>query len=239
MHRVEVLIHPNLPDARGESLVKDISDLGIGSVTGASVSDIYYIEAALSQKELEDIAARALSDELTQTYRIGLGEYTGGGNGSHSFEVAYNPGVTDPLEASVLKSVSDLGINAVKAVITATRYQLFGNPTGVELGEICSRLLVNPTVQHIVTDRIVEPAANPVYEFELKTVELLDAGEKDLAEIGADLGFSAREIWQIRDYYKILAAILPTPSLKRWPRHGASTAGTRPSRPISISTATA
>ena len=45
MHRVEVYLKEQLPDARGQGLVRDIHDLGITTVSDVRVLDIYWLDA--------------------------------------------------------------------------------------------------------------------------------------------------------------------------------------------------
>ena len=204
MQRVEVSLKPHLPDARGQGLVKDICDLGITSVTQARIYDIYYFEGQISRDELENMCRHVLTDSIIQNYQIGPGYYDPVSDNIFSYEVTYNAGVTDPVEESILKSISDLGITSVVSVKTATRYELAGNPSRAELDTICARLLVNPIVQHIVTGPITERPKAPKYRFELKTVEILDSGEAELNNIAREMGFSEAEIKAIRDYFRQL-----------------------------------
>ena len=53
MHRIEVRLKEHLPDARGMALARDIHDLGINSVASARVVDIYWLDAHLTDKQLE------------------------------------------------------------------------------------------------------------------------------------------------------------------------------------------
>ena len=69
--------------------------------------------------------------------------------------MAYNPGVMDPVEESVLKGIRDLGIDAVTAVRTASKYLLWGDIPDETLSYISDKLLVNSVVQHVVTDEEV------------------------------------------------------------------------------------
>ncbi len=204
MQRVEVSLLPHMPDARGRSLERDIYDLGISSVNRVRVLDVYYFDGNVTAEEVETLCREALTDTLTQAYRIGPGSYDTIDGDSFSYEVAYNAGVEDPVEDSILKTIADLGITSINTVKTAIRYELYGNPTQAELKTICSRLLVNPTVQHIVTGELSEPPKAPEYEFELKTVEVLGSSDEMLKHIASELGFSQDEIKTIQDYYASL-----------------------------------
>ncbi|MDD5402625.1 MAG: phosphoribosylformylglycinamidine synthase subunit PurL, partial [Dehalococcoidales bacterium] len=204
MQRVEVSIKPSLPDARGQGLVKDISDLGITSVADARIHDIYYIRGNVSSRDMETICFHALTDPLIHDYHIGAGDYSQATGGCHTYEVTYNPGVTDPIEESISKSICDLGITSATGIKTATRYELFGNPSEAELQMICARLLVNPIVQHIVTGQLADSFKVPEYNFELKTIDILNANQLQLSAIAGELGFSSAEIEAITGYFRKL-----------------------------------
>src|SRR3990170_4174614 len=108
MQRIEVSLKSRQPDARGQGMVKDINDLGITTVSAARVVDIYWLDADLPADKLEAIGQRILADPVTQEYR----SFTGAANmveeasgQSHTIEVAYNAGVADPVEETVMKAV--------------------------------------------------------------------------------------------------------------------------------------
>jgi phosphoribosylformylglycinamidine synthase len=201
MHRVEVSRKPHLQDTRSRGLIKDIADLGIRSITGAGITDINYFDGSPSPDELEVVCSQALTDRLIQDYRLGPGVYNRCLPDEHSFEVTYKAGVTDPVEESILKSIRDLGITSIRGVKTATRYLLYGNADDCELKLICSRLLVNPTVQQIVSQQIKEKPSPPEYIFKLVTVDILGADRQQLQEINRQLGFSQSEIGAIQQYF--------------------------------------
>jgi len=180
MHRIEVCLKEHLPDARGLGLVRDIHDLGITSVTNARVVDIYWLDADLPSGTLELICRRLLADPVTQEYWYGQQprpESEADAN-YHSIEVAYNAGVTDPVEGTVTKALRDLGIGEVRAVKTARRYLIEGELDRLKLTTICDKLLVNPIIQHVVTEEPVAFPETPRYEFTRKELEIREAGEQ-------------------------------------------------------------
>ena len=126
MYRVEVCLKSQLPDARGLGLVKDIQDLGITSVASVRVIDIYWLDAEATPDEMDSICHQLLADPITQEYRFSrLSADTTpthspkASEPAHVVEVAYNPGVTDPVEETVMKAINDLGISGIRAVKTA------------------------------------------------------------------------------------------------------------------------
>ena len=199
MHRIEVFLKEQMPDARGLGLVRDIHDLGISSVSGVRVVDIYWLDADLTADTLELICRRLLADPVTQEYQYDKPHRYSqdkSADNCHSIEVAYNAGVTDPVEATVTKALDDLGISEVRAIKTARRYLIQGELDGPQLATICDKLLVNPIIQHVVTEEPVAFPETPQYEFSLK--------ELDIGEAGEQFSFSEDETRAITVYFRKL-----------------------------------
>ena len=201
MHRIEVRLKNHLPDARGQGLVKDIHDLGITTVTGARVADIYWLDASLSPEDLDLVCRQALTDPITEKFSTVSHEKPAQAAGAltHTVEVAYRPGVTDPVEASVLKAISDLSVPGVKQVKTSKLYIIEGKLSKKQLDTISLRLLVNPIIQHVVKGEHIVFPENPQYEFRLEVVDIL-SGNK--AELARKYGFTIEEFEAIGNYYK-------------------------------------
>ncbi len=201
MHRIEVRLKSHLPDARGQGLVKDIQDLGIATVSDARVVDIYWLDAELDAATLDSIGRNLLADPVTQIYRYRQGSPAEPVDESryHTVEVAYNAGVTDPVEDSVLKAIRDLKVAGVRAVKTTKRYLIAGQLTDEQLEIICSRLLVNPIIQHVVEREQLSFPENPKYHFKLEAVDILKGEQTALPK---QFGFTAEEFQSIVDYYQ-------------------------------------
>ncbi|MFH1925782.1 MAG: phosphoribosylformylglycinamidine synthase subunit PurL, partial [Chloroflexota bacterium] len=201
MHRIEVRLKSHLPDARGQGLVKDIHDLGISTVSGVRVVDIYWFDAELSPATLDLLGRSLLSDPVTQVYNHRQGSSVEQIDESryHAVEVAYNAGVTDPVEDSVLKAIRDLEVGGIRAVKTSKRYLIEGQLTGEQLGIICSRLLVNPIIQHVVEREQPSFPENPKYHYKLEVVDILTS---ERAALQKQFGFTAEEFQSIVDYHQ-------------------------------------
>ena len=202
MHRIEVRLKPHIPDARCLGLVKDIADLSITSVASASVSDVYYLDARLPTTSVERICRELLADPVTQDYAHDATSSAAPEKGVHDIEVAYNAGVTDPVEESVMKAIRDLGITSVRAVKTAKRYIIRGPVTARQMEEISAKLLVNPIIQHTIPSGRYTFTENPRYHFKLVEVGLLKASKAKLSKLGQQFGFNRLEFSAIRDYYE-------------------------------------
>jgi phosphoribosylformylglycinamidine (FGAM) synthase PurS component len=233
LFRVEVSVKPDLPDPRGEALKADIRDLGIGGVQQVRVSDVYLLEGKLTSKELELICSQLLADPIVEAYTTGESPLIAPQE-ARAVEVAYNPGVMDPVEESVSKGIRDLGVKNLKSVKTAKRYYLWGKLSNGDIELISNKLLVNSVIQHVVTDSESVSLPSAEYEFNRVEVELLSLDDAGLTKLGREkLELNLNEMKQIQGYFKKLGRNPPTSSWKRFRRPGQSTASTRPSTPAS------
>jgi phosphoribosylformylglycinamidine synthase II len=204
LFRVEVSVKPGFPDPRGEALQKDIRDLGIVTADRVRVSDIYLLEGTLSHKEVALICLELLADPIAEEYSIGEAPLVAPED-AHAVEVAYNPGVMDPVEESVSKGILDLGITTVESVKTAKRYYLWGELSPGDIDFISSKLLVNSVIQHVVTgrERVSLPSAE--YRFSLAEVDLLALDDDGLARLGREkLELNLDELKHIQSYFSKL-----------------------------------
>src|ERR1035437_5288672 len=203
MYRIEVNLKKGLPDARGAGLVKDIHDLGIPTATGVRVVDIYWFEGILSQSDLYLTGSRLLSDPITQQFKTFSGQSDAGAPpaAGRQVEVAFNAGVTDPVEDTIANAVRDLGITGAAAVRTARRYIIDGRVSDDQLDIICSRLLVNPIIQHVVSGEHFSFPQNPQYRFHLNEVALPQKEDARTSGIRKQFGFSSNEFQAIMKHF--------------------------------------
>ena len=205
--KIEVKDKPGIFDAVGTGVAKDILDLGIGSVKKVNFVQVYNIEGRIPRKGLEKICLELLADKVSQDYRILEKEERISRGQEFIVEVAYNPGVMDPVEQSALKGIRDLAIAGVNSVKTAKKYILQGKLTSAQLKTIAEKLLYNKLIQHIVKSPFAGrqlPEAG--YKFNLIILDLLQASDKRLIEISrkGQLFLNVAEMRQIRDYFNRL-----------------------------------
>jgi phosphoribosylformylglycinamidine synthase subunit PurSL len=202
VYRIEVSVKEGFADPRSEGLQKDILDLGIKTVERVKVSNIYLLEGNLNEKELLAISLELLTDPIVEEYSSPEQPAPAG---AHLIEVAYNPGVMDPVEDSVKRGIRDLGINTITVVRTAKKYLLWGKLSDAILQSISEKLLVNSIVQHIVSKKeaVALPAAS--YKFHLAHFDLANMDDNALMELSKGrFWLNLEEMKIIQDYFKKL-----------------------------------
>ncbi|MDP2905232.1 MAG: phosphoribosylformylglycinamidine synthase subunit PurL [Candidatus Omnitrophota bacterium] len=224
-YKIEIKDKPGIFDAAGHSVERDVLDLGIDTVKEVRFAQIYTLSGTLNFQQAQHIADDLLVDNIAQGYSIETPEGADStlepavlGPEQSVIEVAYNPGVMDPSEQSILKGIADLGIDAVESVRAAKKYLITGKLTPAQLKTISEKLLYNKLIQHIVDltddERPLDFARGKRttndqcagYQFHLVTVDLLSASDKQLHKISSDgqLFLNLAEMRQIKNHFKKL-----------------------------------
>ncbi len=206
-YQIEVRERSGIFDAVAEGVKKDIVDLGIAAVRAVSFVQVYWLEGELDVALAKRIAGELLADPISQEYAVFCGGATPAvPRASFVVEVAYNPGVMDPVEESALKGIRDLGISAVRRVRTAKKYILGGDLSGQQLQTISEKLLYNKLIQHIIAPgKADQPAPESLgYRLRLRTVPLLRAPVRSLRQISrsGQLFLNDAEMRRIQDYFR-------------------------------------
>ena len=115
----------------------------------------------------------------------------------------------DPVEASILKAAQDMGLTGLESVSTATRYRVYGNASADDVQRAARAILVNDTVQHVVSgEEEFHAATHGAGEafHEPVVVELIDANTDRLMEISRKGGLSlnAEEMRRIQNHFRNL-----------------------------------
>jgi len=203
--KIEIHNKKGVFDPFGHGLKKDIEDLGITGVKKVLTSQVFIISGDLSIKDVHRICQELLVDPITQEYKI-LENYTltKVHDSYRIVEVAYNPGVMDPVEESARKAIKDLGVAGIKSVRTRKKYFIEGTLTDRQFKIICDRLLYNRVIQHIVIDHPQTDISVKDYRFKLITVDIINATNDRLMRISksGQLFLNLREMQEIKRYFR-------------------------------------
>ena len=208
--RIEVGVRPGLHDAVGEALLADCHDLGFSRVRAVAASRVYTL-AGLPSEASEPLAQDLLYDPVVEHYAIGAPLETLP-DADGTVEIAYHPGVTDPVVDSIEKAVQDLGFPRPEGVWTSRRYAFAGELSQSELGTIVEKLLANRVIERVVRDgpamatQLEGPAAPLEAPFVLRHVPLTDADDTALQSISHDghLALTLEEMRAIRAHFGTL-----------------------------------
>jgi phosphoribosylformylglycinamidine synthase subunit PurSL len=202
VYRIEVWVKEGFADPRSEGLQKDILDLGIKTVKRVRFITVYLLEGTLKDYELQSVCRELLTDPIVEEYSI---TETPAPPGARLVEVAYNPGVMDPVEESVKKGIRDLGIDTVTAVRTIKKHFLWGDVTEETIKSIADKLLVNSVVQHLVTHKETAALRSALYTFKLQIIDIAAMNDKELMDLSKNrFWLTLQEMKIIQDYFKKL-----------------------------------
>lgn len=173
--------------------------LGLNEAAEVKTVRVYRLQG-VDTEEARFLAGHLLADSITEAYEVDQGSDLTDPN---RVEVAYKPGVMDPVAASIKKAAEDLGVKP-EAVSSSTEYSFSGLAPS-EVREVVSRLLVNRTVQHVVFESpqslTFEGSVGPV-EF----IPIAGAAPDQLAVIAKkhDLTFDEAKWKAVKDHFKKL-----------------------------------
>jgi phosphoribosylformylglycinamidine synthase II len=202
LYRIEVSVKEGFADPRSEGLQKDIFDLGIKTVDRVRVNSVYLLEGKLTEEEYLAICRELLTDPIVEDFSRDDAPCP---EGARLVEVAYNPGVMDPVEESVKKGIRDLGITTVTAVRTAKKYLLWGRFSAETLKSICDKLLVNGVVQHIVARKEAVALPSADYRFRRENINIADMDDQALMDLSKGrFWLNLEEMKIIQDYFRRL-----------------------------------
>lgn len=159
--RIEVRPKSDSADPAGAEVLRLArGTLGLRGLAAVRTSSLYEFTGDLSLPHAERIARELLADPITQEFAVAStrsrsgprpanGRGNPGGPLLKRIEVWLMPEVTDPVAASVLKGIRDLGLAdrpAALEVRCGTGYQLEGRVSPADLNRLATQLLFNPLV---------------------------------------------------------------------------------------------
>ncbi|MEW6026161.1 MAG: phosphoribosylformylglycinamidine synthase subunit PurL [Planctomycetota bacterium] len=212
LFQIEVALKPNIPDPVGAGVKHDILDFlpagrhgGVKPVSDVRFASLYVIEGQLSPNEIDTIASYVLSDQTVQQFAVNkpLELFK---NSPHAVVTVFlKPGVMDPVEASALKAVSDLGFR-IDSVHTGRKYYLKGSIKEADIKRLSARIFANPVIENFFIGHkvLTEIPSAPPYTFKLSTVPILDADSETLMCISKErcLSLNPDEMKTIVDYFR-------------------------------------
>src|SRR5215208_4923311 len=120
----KILIQNKSNDPRNGGYLKDAHALGYPHLKSIQVHDLFFTEGQLSQQDLQQLALKLLSDPAIQfaTWKQLPSTLSKPEESFVSLEVAFRPGVTDPVAEQLVRAAHELGLDGVQRASTAQRF---------------------------------------------------------------------------------------------------------------------
>src|SRR4030043_864236 len=185
-------------DPKGRERLAEIKrTLKIKSLRNIRTAKVYRLEG-ISLKDVYKITDKILFEPINQKVTQNKSIFK---IADFLIEVAYKPGVMNPEIASLVKSARDIGINLPFAD-SSWEYAFFGKLKKGDLKKITSRLLVNNTVEQVITrsPKTLKIKGTPgkVQKIPIRTLD-----DKDLMELSKDkLFLNLEEMKIIQTYFQ-------------------------------------
>jgi phosphoribosylformylglycinamidine synthase len=158
------VIKPNTAnDPRSSGYLTDAHSLGIQQIQEIQCQDLYFLRGQIDSEQVILLADQLLHDPVTQTVETTLLKNPTNPNqkiqkpllSQQIIEVAYRPGVTDPVAEQIQRAARILGIPHINAASTGLRFVIKGqNLSESVLQELAKRLLANPIIQYFTLGEI-------------------------------------------------------------------------------------
>ncbi|HEX2050346.1 MAG TPA: phosphoribosylformylglycinamidine synthase subunit PurL [Actinomycetota bacterium] len=173
--------------------------LGRDGLEAVRAVKVYRLEG-VTEAEAEGFARDVLAEPLEQRYALNRPLVD---DARHRVEVAYRPGVTNPESASLLKAARHVGLDGMVAADSSWEYHFYGRVDDARARAIVGRLLVNDTVEHVVT----RPPSTLLLrgdERAAETVALRGLDDDALDELSRTrmLYLSRAEMRALRDFFR-------------------------------------
>ena len=201
---IEVARIESVDDPAGKAVVEQAEELGIAGLSSARTAAVYVIDGLSSESEAETVASQLLTDPVTESFAVErtlLAE----GPGQRVVQILRKPGVMDPVEASVLKGIEDLGLSAER-VRTARKYLFEGDVSREDLQLLATKALANEVIEDVLhgDEAIRMFAAGQGRAFELVTVPITSADDEALLKISREgvLPQNLAEMKTIQAHYR-------------------------------------
>ncbi|MFA5292639.1 MAG: phosphoribosylformylglycinamidine synthase subunit PurL [Phycisphaerae bacterium] len=202
--RFEVFSRADSADVGGRNVLGDIWELGIETVLDVQSARVFLIEGDFDDEFAKRIGGELLADTVCEDFYIGKSSAPAGLARATIIEIHLKSGVTDPVAESVMTAIDDMGKKCL-TVRTARKYVLFGEINDKQLKKIVRRLS-NDCIEVVVIGAEAEPPSPHLapYQFNLKTISLLNLDEQQLVELSKkmDLFLNAVEMKTIQGYFK-------------------------------------
>ena len=204
--RVDVATKEGLVDGIARGALSALQEAGLQGLSRVLAAQVYLLEGDLDRAAADRVARELLQDPVAQTSTVvPATEPPPVPAGFRSVLVFKKPGVMDPVEASALKAVGDLGLRA-RCIRTGLRYLVQCGEPDARLRDAAARVLANEAIEEVsVGERaFARIDLGSPYAFTLVRVPILEVSDDDLLKLSRRMGlhFTLKEFHAVRDYFR-------------------------------------
>ncbi|MDP6637553.1 MAG: phosphoribosylformylglycinamidine synthase subunit PurL [Phycisphaerae bacterium] len=203
IYRVEIRSKNSFGDPHADMVHHQIGELGMESVIGVRSARLFFLIGQLTEVDAERIADELLTDPVIEEYSVGS---SGQPEDAALIEVHLKAGVMDPVAASAVKAVTDMGL-PIEGIRTARRYELLGDVNDEQKRKVAVKLLANAVIEDMYFEdhTPLEMSAHS-YDFEVIEVPIRDLDDEALMKLSVDgdMFLNITEMKAIQDYFKSL-----------------------------------
>ncbi|HDS30291.1 MAG TPA: phosphoribosylformylglycinamidine synthase subunit PurL, partial [Firmicutes bacterium] len=183
-------------------LLASAKEEGLDRIENVKRAAVFKLKGELERETLDRIARSLFADSITEIYSIDkpvLDE-----NSGSVIEIAFNPGVMDPIEASARKALREMGVDGVEGIKTGLKVLFKGDVERKAIEDFAGGFLYNKVIQHQVREGENPFPVNPPYVFKRETVKLSGLSDSELLEISRKgiLSLNIDEMRTIQAYFE-------------------------------------
>ncbi|MCK5270024.1 MAG: hypothetical protein KAJ46_04535, partial [Sedimentisphaerales bacterium] len=205
IHRIEVFNKPEYPDVHGDEVRANIKQLGIRTIEAVQSMRVFLIEGEFDGEQLGRIGSELLVDPVTEGCQPGRAGAPVGLAQATLIEVHLKPGVTDPVAASAMMAIADMGMIAL-SVRTARKYIVLGTLNEKQKQLIAQRVLANDCIEDVIFGADEEPPSPHIepYKLEKITLPITQLDDEGLTALSKerDMFLNLTEMRTIQEYYQ-------------------------------------
>ncbi|RMG80845.1 MAG: phosphoribosylformylglycinamidine synthase subunit PurL [Chloroflexi bacterium] len=189
--------------------IHDVVDVGYTQASAKYVEvRLYFLNGDFTPQQLDQIATTLLADPVTEQYTIlpTTTTHNYAPPPDHYIDIAFLPGVTDPVAENLSRRIQQLGYGSVQWTATGKRYLLYGALHEPQLHDLAGRIFSNPVIQgyRINAPIIPSPAGDAGASDQVEIVPIVGADDATLITISQQrrLALNLSEMQAVRLYYE-------------------------------------
>jgi phosphoribosylformylglycinamidine synthase len=204
IYRFIVRFNQQDQDPRSAGLLSDARALKFNDLQRIECQDLYFVEGQLAQDELQRLALTLLTDPVTQAVEWAeLPAPSTRDSSTVTVEVAFRPGVTDPVAGEIVRAAHELGFKDVQRAATGFRYRIEGASRAIA-DRLARRLLANAVIQRYTVGEI-EPSFPLEAESsgETEIISIRNLTDEQLLAVSKErrAALDLAEMKAVQDYY--------------------------------------